>query len=122
MNGKVTVTKVGETAPVLKIGGTKKRVKHRTFPRSSLKVKPVADPAKPPPMKKSSRNHTIRLLTDKGVHNQRKTIRNRVAKMPDAVIIRIVTESKLLKNKDTPIKLMREMVEGGMIAGFISPE
>lgn len=34
----------------------------------------------------------------------------------------LVDKHGLLKNKNTPVSLMRDMVEGGAIAGFISLE
>jgi hypothetical protein len=65
---KVGGTEPTESKPILKAAGKKKSMK--TFPRGVLKrtfkVRPVSDPAKPPPFKKLSRKHTIRLFTDKG--------------------------------------------------------
>ena len=97
----------------------------KTYPRGvlkhkTLKVKPVADPAKAPPLKKSMRNHTIRLLTDKGENRHRKTIKRKVSKMSDKQVDEMVTKHKLLKNSNTPSKLKREMLRGAMLAGFIS--
>jgi len=126
----ITITKVDETAtPVPKVEPQPagKRKTHRTFPRGILKtaknkvtLKPVSDPAKPPPMKKFMKKHTIRLLTEKGVRHQRKTIRHSISKMSDEKVRTLVKKAGLLKNASTPIPIMREMLEGGMIAGFIS--
>lgn len=126
MADKVVITKVGEdvklSAPV---SAGKKPKTMKTFPRGvlkkTLKIKPVADPAKPPPLKKSMRNHTIRLITDKGENRHRKTIKRRISKMSDKQVDEMVLKHKLLKNPNTPPKLKREMLKGAMMAGFISP-
>jgi hypothetical protein len=132
----ITVTKIDQLAenpkveekkpepkPVLKKGG--KTMK--TFPRGVLKtakqklnLKPVSDPAKPPPLKKTMKHHTIQLMTDKGVRRHRKTLRKTISKMSDEKVKHLVTKYGLLKNKDTPVSVMREMLEGGAIAGFVS--
>jgi len=132
MSRIVTITKVDEmTKPVPKVetsvAGNKKTQK--TFPRGILKsmknkfsLKPVTDPSKAPPLKKFMKKHTIRLLTDKGVRHQRKTIRHKISKMSDEKVKHLVKKAGLLKNDTTPINMMREMLEGGMIAGFISSD
>ena len=120
----VTVPTVPKPAPVVKTAGKKKSMK--TFPRGvlkkTLKVKPVSDPAKPPPFKKSSRKHTIRLFTDKGETRHRKTIKKRIAKMSDSKVDELVKKHNLLKNPETPPRIKREMLSGAMLAGFISSE
>lgn len=134
MSDKVTITKVGMDTPstpkkveapkpLLK-GSSKKSMK--TYPRGvlrkTIKVKPVSDPAKPPPFKKSARKHTIRLFTDKGEHKRRKTIKKRIAKMSDAKVDDLIRKHNLLKNSETPPRIKREMLSGAMLAGFISSE
>jgi len=126
MSGIVTITKVDDSPKVdPPVAGKKKT--HRTFPRGILKtmknkfsLKPVSDPAKAPPLKKFMKKHTIRLLTDKGVRHQRKTIRQKISKLSDEKVRQMVKKSGLIKNDSTPVSVMREMLEGGMIAGFIS--
>jgi hypothetical protein len=57
---KIIITKVDSTEP-------SKKKTAKSYPKSSLKtakIKPVADPAKAPPTKKSMRKHTIRLFTN----------------------------------------------------------
>lgn len=138
MSDKIIITKVGSVDPVISVkhplmpsptppvvshSGGKKQSRHRTFPKSSLKtarVKPVSDPAKAPPLKKSMRKHTVRLLTDKGMRRHKKTIRRKLSKLSDEKVKQLVMKAGLLKNSNTPPALMREMLEGGMIAGFIS--
>ena len=99
----------------------------RTFPRGVLKtakqkhhIKPVSDPAKAPPLKKSMKKHTIRLITDKGLRRHKKTLRKKIAKMSDERVRQLVSQHGLLKNQKTPPSIMREMLEGGAMAGFIS--
>lgn len=137
MNGKVTITKIGdstekpkiveekkpEPAFVLKKGG--KTMK--TFPRGVLKsakqklhLKAVSDPAKPPTLKKTMKKHIIQLMTDKGVRHHRKTLRRQISKLSDQRVKDLVLKNGLLKNDSTPVSIMREMLEGGAIAGFIS--
>jgi len=136
---KVTITKVGSDEPIQKpepkpapksvdkpvlSAGKKKSMK--TFPRGvlkkTLKVRPISDPAKPPPFKKSSRKHTIRLFTDHGEKRRRKTIKKKIAKMSDRKVDELVQKHNLLKNSETPPRIKREMLSGAMLAGFISSE
>ena len=118
MAEKVVITKLGGEAPV-----PKKATTHKIIPRSILKtakVRPTSDPSKSPPVKKSMRKHTIRLLTDKGSKRHRKTLRRKISKLSDEKIKDIASRSGLLKNKNTPISVLRQMVEGGAVAGFLS--
>jgi len=112
-----------EVKPILKAG---KKKSMKTFPRGvlkkTLKVRPVSDPARPPPFKKSSRKHTIRLFTDKGESRRRKTIKKKVSKMSDRKVDELVQKHNLLKNSETPPRIKREMLSGAMMAGFISSE
>ena len=124
---KVTITKLdevvgGKTPPVQHTAGkARKRKTQKTFPRGILKIKPVADPAKSPPLKKTAKRHTtIQILTEKGAKNRRKTIKKLVAGYSNDEVKTLVEKHGLLKNKQTPPGLMRDMLEGGAIAGFIS--
>lgn len=132
----ITVTKIDQIAEKPKVEEKKPEPKPvlkkhgktmKTFPRGVLKtakqklhLKPVSDPAKPPPLKKTMKHHTIQLMTDKGVRRHRKTLRKTISRMPDHKVKELVTKYGLLKNKDTPVSVMREMLEGGAIAGFVS--
>ena len=103
-------------------GGKKRRRSVKTFPRSILKtskIKPVADPARHPSLKKTMKKHTIRLLTDSGVSSRRKTIKQRVDRMSDEAIRRKAIAAGISSGKG-PIALIRKNVEGGMFSGFIS--
>lgn len=98
----------------------------KTFPKGVLKtmkhskIKPVSDPAKPPPLKKTMKKHVIQLMTDKGVRRHRKTLKKQISKMSNEKVKELVTKHGLLKNPNTPPSIMREMLEGGAIAGFVS--
>jgi hypothetical protein len=128
----ITVTKVGQTAEIpksvktpLPITAKKGGRTLKTYPRGILKtakhkITPVSDPAKPPPLKKHMKKHTIRLLTDKGVRRHRKTIKRMIAGMSNDKVKQLVSKNGLLKNPNTPPAIMREMLEGGAIAGFVS--
>jgi hypothetical protein len=109
--------------PVMSAG---KKKSMKTFPRGvlkkTLKVKPTSDPAKPPPFKKSSRKHTIRLFTDHGEKRRRKTIKKKILKMSDKKVDELVQKHNLLKNPETPPRIKREMLSGAMLAGFISAD
>jgi hypothetical protein len=134
----ITITKVDETAkkptfeektPEVKLAMPKKGGKTmKTFPRGVLKtmkqhkpaIKGVSNPSKPPTMRRDMQKHTIRLITDKGVRRHRKTLRKQISKMSNEKVKELVTKHGLLKNPNTPPSVMREMLEGGAIAGFVS--
>lgn len=123
---EIKITKVGGDDPKPTIVPSPKGGKTmKTFPRGILKtqknkkIKPVSDPAKPPALKKNMKNHTIRIMTDKGVRRHRKTIRRMIAGMSNDKVKDLVTKNGLLKNPNTPPSIMREMLEGGAIAGFV---
>jgi hypothetical protein len=130
MDAKVVITKMGEEkkSPIKPVedpkleGGKKKRKSLKTFPRGILKtvkIKAVSDPAKHPPLKKFMKKHTIRLLTDSGVSNRRKTIKHKIDKMSDQKVKDLVVKSGLSKGNGPPT-LLRQILEGGMLSGFIS--
>jgi hypothetical protein len=112
-------------APSKNEGGKRKTMK--TFPRGILKSKKakivgVSDPAKAPPLKKTMKKHTIRLMTDKGLSKQRKTIKRKLSKMSDQKVKQLAMKAGLIKTPHVPAPLARQMLEGGMIAGFVSAE
>jgi hypothetical protein len=92
------------------------RKTQKTFPKGIMKVR---DPAKAP-KRKTTQKQTIQLVTEKGSKKYRKTLKKRLSKLSDERIKQIVERKGLLKNKNTPVALQREMVEGGVLSGFIS--
>jgi len=132
----ITVTKIDQIAEKPKVEEKKPEVKSilkkggktmKTFTRGVLKtmkhkvaIKGVADPAKPPPLKKTMKKHVIQLMTDKGVRRHRKTLKKQISKMSNEKVKELVVKHGLLKNPHTPPAIMREMLEGGAIAGFVS--
>ena len=129
MNTKtITITKVGGDEPPVKIEAPKKGGKTmKTFPRGVLKtvknkfhLKAVSDPARNAPLKKNMKTHTIRIITEKGMKKHRKTLRKHISKLSNEKVKELVSKNGLLKNPNTPPNIMREILEGGAIAGFVS--
>ena len=96
----------------------------RTYPKGILrktnKIKPVRDPAKPPPTRKDIRKHTVRVLTEKGVQARRKTLRKRIHGMREEKVTEILQKAGVSLNPKTPPAMRREMLEGAVEAGMIS--
>lgn len=130
----VKIIKLGDTSekppvpePIIKKTGGKTM---KTYPRGVLKtakthhkkvaIKGVVDPARGPPLKRSMNRHTIRLITDKGLRMHKKTLKKKISKMSNEKVRELVTKNGLLKNPNTPPSIMREMLEGGAMAGFVS--
>jgi hypothetical protein len=117
---EMKIVKVGEEPPVEQKAG--KTVK--TFPRGVLKktfkLKAVADPAKPPPLKKGMRKHTLRLLTEKGSRKQRKTMKRKIASLPDSKVRDLVQKNGLVTNPKTPSHVSRQILDNAISAGFLS--
>lgn len=110
---KITITRVGSGPRA-----TKKQLKGILKPsglRSESLVK-TRDPAKPPPIRVKSRKVRVSI----GTGRYRKTLKRKLAKLTDAQVRGLVESNGLLKSKSMPPELMREMVEGGVLSGFIS--
>ena len=96
----------------------------RTFPRGVLKrggssgktqkIKPVADPAKPPTSK-----GTLRVLTTSGESGRRKTIKHKLNGMNDEQIRNLLKVNKVNVSDKAPPSLAKEIAESGMEAGLI---
>jgi hypothetical protein len=122
MPDAIKIVKVGQTASVRKPAAKVVKKTMRTFPRGVLKkkggvagMKAVADPARSPP----TRKNTLRILTEKGVAHRRKTIHERVKKMPDHEVRKTLRRSGLPISEKTPPHIAKEILEGGMEAGMI---
>lgn len=125
----VTITKIGDESPPLPkpvapvpTAGKKKSIK--TFPRGILKktakIHAVRDPAKPTALKKGMKKHTLRMLTDKGLHKHRKTLKKRIAKLSDTKVKEIVQKAGLVQNTETPPNIARQILDSAASAGFVS--
>ena len=112
MSEKLTITKVGGNS-----ADKKSRKTVKTVPRGILKVK---DPAKAPPLRKTAKQGKIRLVTEAGTKKYRRTIRKKLNKMSNEKVKALAQKHGLIKGSGTPPALIRDIVEGGAIAGFIS--
>jgi hypothetical protein len=128
MTDKVRIVKVGGTTPPppsteKKTGGRKKSM--RTFPQGILKrggtarskVKPVRDPAKPPPLKAG---RTLRILTEKGAENRRERIRKTVRSIPDHVLRQRLRKGGVKISDKAPKKLVEDIATSAQEAGMVS--
>lgn len=121
---KVKIVKVGDTAPIVRpVVGMGRKKSMRTYPRGVLKggktakvkIEGVRDPAKSPPVRKS----TLKILTEKGAEVRRKRIRKTVRNMPDAKVRHTLRAAGLSVSDKTPIDVAKGILEGGMEAGMI---
>lgn len=112
------------SAPSMKSAGTRRRATRsmRTYPRGvlkkagAIKVTAVRDPAKPPPMKRTS---TLRILTEKGAQQKRHKIQKTVRRMNDARVKHTLRASGFPIKDSTPPAIARQILEGGVEAGMI---
>jgi hypothetical protein len=79
---------------------------------SKLKLKGVRDPA--------TTKHTIRLLTIRGHRRKDKTAKRKIRKLSDEKVSKIVEGSGLVKNKDMPPNIKRQILDHAVSAGFVS--
>lgn len=98
-----------------------RRKSMRTYPRGIIKgsrgkFEGVRDPAKAPPMVKSS---TLRLLTEKGAEHKRQNIRKTVRNMSDGKVKQTLRASGYPVSDKTPPEIARQILEGGVEAGMI---
>lgn len=122
---QITIQKVGaeEKPPEPKKAGKRTT---KTFPRgilkrtSKLNIKGVTDPAKSSPLKKGMRKHTLRMLTEKGSRKHRKTLKKKIANLPDAKVTEIVRNKGLVLNPKTPTHISRQILDNAVSSGFVS--
>jgi hypothetical protein len=117
---------------IVKVGGSHtvskpvKKKTMRTYPRGVLKkggsppkgIKPVRDPASPPPLA-AGRKATLRILTEKGMSRRRETIRRKVKAMSAGTVRETLRKSGLPISDKTPAHIAEEILAGGMEAGMI---
>lgn len=122
MSDKVKIVKMGsEPIPPPKKAGTRRR-SMRTYPRGIMKgtrgkIQAVRDPAKAPPMRKSS--STLRILTEKGAEKKRQSIRKTIKHMTDGKVKMTLRSSGFPISEKTPPHIARQILEGGVEAGMI---
>lgn len=120
------IVKVGKEEPPVKTGGTHKRGHHYKTPKHGIlkggktarnkpKIEGVRDPAKAPPMRKS----TLKILTEKGAERRRNRIKKTVRQMPDAKVRQVLQQAGMTVSNKTPPELAKKILEGGMEAGMI---
>ena len=97
----------------------------KPYPKSIMKtkkvtkIKPVSDPAKSPILKKNMRRHTIRILTNSGVHSRKLAIKHKIKKMSDEDVNSTIIKHGYSAQKRTPAE-SRKILGGLMMAGFVS--
>ena len=100
--------------------------KGKTCPRGIIKksskftLKGTSDPAKSPPVKKGMRKHTLRILTEKGARQHRRTLKRRISSMSDSKVQEVVRGKGLVLNPKTPPAISREILRNAVSAGFVS--
>lgn len=87
--------------------------------RKKARFEAVVDPAKAPPMKKSSK---LRIMTEKGAKTRRAKIVDDARKMPIGRIRNTLRKNGLPIKDTTPEKLTRKIYEDAQEAGMISSE
>jgi hypothetical protein len=132
MSDKVKIVKVGAESPPspppVATGGKKKfktKKSMKTYPhgvlkggktaRQKVKIEGVRDPAKAPPVRKS----TLRILTEKGAEHRRKQIKHTVRSMPIQRVRETLQKAGVPVSNKAPPEIARDILEGGMEAGMI---
>lgn len=116
------IVKVGGDGVVNPSVGTSRKRTMKTYPRgvlktgkSKAKLQAVRDPAKPPPVRKS----TLKILTEKGVEARRRHIKKTVRNMPEGKVRHLLKASGLPVSEKTPAHIAKGILEDGMEAGMI---
>jgi len=126
MSDHVRIVKVGAShKPTVHKPAPKHKKSMKTYPRGVLrkggkternKIEPTRDPAKSPPVRKS----TLRILTQTGAEKRREHIRKTVRTMPKDKMDKVLKAAGIPVSDKAPEQLKREIVAGGMEAGMIS--
>jgi hypothetical protein len=127
MTDKVKIVKVGALPPPpterKKTVGATRASRTRTYPRGILKktarakVRPVRDPAKPPPLKAG---RTLRILTEKGAEKRREKIRKTLRTMPSNVLRHKLRKGGVKVSDKAPPQLVEEIAVSAQQAGMVS--
>lgn len=108
-----------------KTAGATRRKSMRTYPHGILKgagstrskVKPVRDPAKPPPLKAG---RTLRILTEKGAENRRERIRKTIRTIPTKVLRDKLRKGGVKISDKAPPELVKQIAGSATEAGMVS--
>jgi len=112
---------------IVKVGGgtppppQKRRKSMKTFPKgvlkktSKAKIEAVRDPAKAPPLRKS----TLRILTEKGAEKRRSRIKQTVRNMSDRKVKETLQKAGMTVSDKLPVPIARDILTSGMEAGMI---
>jgi hypothetical protein len=116
------ITKVGSSPsiPTTKeesVGGKKPL---KSILKKTQRIKDVRDPAKPTPLKPGMKRHTLKLLTSKGHKKLKKTLRKKLHKLKKSELDKLVQDSNMKLNPNTPPEIARKIVSNAISAGFVS--
>ena len=103
----MNIQKVGETE------SHKPSHRTKTAKKSILKMKGVVDPS-------STKKHSVRMLTLKGIKKQRRATRKRIEKMNKDEVDKIAKRSNLQLNPSTPSDIKKQILYHGVSAGFLA--
>jgi hypothetical protein len=113
MDKIIKIEKLGESEkPVKEEKPEPKKTRSILKKTSKLNLKGVRDPAKT--------KHTIRLLTAKGSRRFHKKTMKSLKGLKDEDVIKKNAKSGLVKNKEMPVHLQREVLKHAIHAGFVS--
>lgn len=120
----VQITKVGSSPPpsiptkTEQSMGGKKPLK--SILKKTQRIKDVKDPAKPTPLKPGMKRHTLKLLTSKGHKKLKKTLKKKLHKLKKSELDKLVQDSNMKLNPNTPPEIARKIVSNAISAGFVS--
>jgi len=105
-------------------GGRRQRVRRstKTFPRGILRKTAKIVPSKNPSKAPATRKRSVKLMTEKGLENARKTAKAKAAKMDIALIRKKLVEKKIIagEKKNVPPSVLRVLYADSVGAGLLS--
>ena len=120
----VKITKVGSSPPPSiptkkeeNVGGKKPL---KSILKKTQRIKDVKDPAKSTPLKPGMKKHTLKLLTSKGHKKLKKTLKKKLHKLKKSELDKLVQDSNMKLNPNTPPEIARKIVSNAISAGFVS--
>ena len=88
--------------------------------KKTQRIKDVKDPAKPTPLKPGMKKHTLKLLTSKGHKKLKKTLKKKLHKLKKSELDKLVQDSNMKLNPNTPPEIARKILSNAISAGFVS--